>query len=216
MSDYVRPALPDEEFYDSAGVVIQYGSRWRRESPPEDTYSVVSHPERFASLHVVANALVGHLAANYAVSVTEDVSFADDLVHGRTDALRAVRVTPVNANEAPLTFVFTPFPGVIVHAGVLHDFPFPGCGCDACDESGENAIDELEGTVLAVVAGRYFEWVDERGSLPLGYRIAWADGTSSQGSQAGFTPDTIRQAIERLGALPNGWQPWTRKDSDLS
>ncbi|WP_404810209.1 DUF6226 family protein [Microbacterium terricola] len=33
-----------------------------------------------------------------------------------------------------MTFVLTEFPGVHLRAGVLHDFHFPTCGCDACDD----------------------------------------------------------------------------------
>ncbi|MDO8150372.1 DUF6226 family protein [Isoptericola sp. b408] len=49
MSTYVRPALPAVVFRDDAGAPIPYGARWTdRAGPPEDTYSVCAHPERFA------------------------------------------------------------------------------------------------------------------------------------------------------------------------
>jgi hypothetical protein len=53
--------------------------------------------------------------------------------------------------------VLTGYPGVMVHAGVLHDFPFPVCGCDACDETAETTADGMELLVLTVVAGGYSE-----------------------------------------------------------
>lgn len=39
-------------------------------SPPEDTYSVDTHPERFAPPHTVAEALIGHLRETYDVEST--------------------------------------------------------------------------------------------------------------------------------------------------
>ena len=43
--------------------VIEYGNRWasRGGTPPEDSYSVDEHPERFAPLHTVAAALIDYL-----------------------------------------------------------------------------------------------------------------------------------------------------------
>ena len=50
------------------------------------------------------------------------------------------RVTPADPAGAPLTFDYTPYPGLILHAGLLHDFAYPIRGCDACDES---AVEQL-------------------------------------------------------------------------
>ena len=38
--------------------------------------------------------------------------------------LQAVKLTPLLPGAAPLTFVLTGYPGVALHAGVLHGFPF--------------------------------------------------------------------------------------------
>jgi hypothetical protein len=51
---YVRPVLPTSTHYSPDGEPIQYGQRWGEDGPPSDTYSVLSHPERFAGLHDVA------------------------------------------------------------------------------------------------------------------------------------------------------------------
>jgi hypothetical protein len=51
-----------------------------------------------------------------------------------------------------LTFAFTDHPGIRVYAGLLHDFPFPVCGCDACEWFWEAEVDApLEELVDAVV-----------------------------------------------------------------
>ena len=132
-------------------------------------------------------------------------------MHQPDDVLRAVRMVPVNPDSAGLTFVFTTFPGVILHAGLLHDFPFPQCGCDACDESTETAVEEMERLVFAVVAGNYSESVTEDAWLNVSYTIRTEDGSgrASSGSASIHSPgDRIEAAAGRLRALPHGWQPW--------
>ncbi|HEX9226234.1 MAG TPA: DUF6226 family protein, partial [Arthrobacter sp.] len=154
---YVRPDLPAETYYSRDGQPIPYGRQGGGGSPDPDSSSVDSHPERFAGLHTVARALIDHLTAAYDVDVQDDPVQAGDLLREREDVLQAVKVTPRVSGAAPLTFVLTGYPGVVVHAGVLHDFPFPVCGCDACDETAETAADRLERLVLSVAAGGYRE-----------------------------------------------------------
>src|SRR5580765_5529275 len=158
MSEYVRPVIAAKLCRDADGSVIAYGSRWGIEGPPEDTYSVDSHPERFEPVHRIAEALIEYLQREYDVQIIDDLSCAAD-VRYNVNARRAVRVAPRSSDAASLTFVFTDYPGVVVHAGLLHDFLYPQCGCDACDENWESVADELERTVLAVVSGGYREEV---------------------------------------------------------
>jgi hypothetical protein len=198
-------------FYDSTGAVIDYGNRWGSGLAPQDRYGVDSNPRRFAPLHLVADALIRYLTETYAVTVSEDAAFAADLIHEPGDVLRAVRVIPANPAAAPLTLVYTSYPGVILHAGLLHDFPFPQCGCDGCDETVESAAEELEWTVLAVAAGSYAEWVNPGAELPIGYEIASADGMHrGKGERALDCPAArLRVAESQLRRLPGRWQPWS-------
>ena len=153
MSSYVRPLIEAPVFRDADGAVINYGSRWHG-SPPEDTYSVDTHPERFAPLHVVADALIAHLRETYDVEVDEGVEVAADLLRPAFhDVVRAVRIRPNDPKCASLTLVFTAYPGIYMHAGLLHDFHYPVCGCDACDSNWEAEADELEQRVFATVSG---------------------------------------------------------------
>jgi hypothetical protein len=69
----VRPTVPEQVYRNDAGQVIDDGNRWRAEAPPEDASSVALHPERFAPLHQVADALIAYLAATYDVSVSDCV-----------------------------------------------------------------------------------------------------------------------------------------------
>lgn len=201
------------------------------------TYSVITHPERFAPLHTVAEALIDYLTVRFEASSSENPAFAADLMHSRNDVLRAVRITPASTDASPLTFVFTTDPGVLIHAGLLHDFPFPDCGCDACDETAEAAAEGLGEIAMAVAQGRYQETYDagvERprppgrwvpwpasprmalpgplpGLLPAGYRIVAPDGSSrarGEASLGSYPADRLATAKARLERLDDGWQPW--------
>lgn len=56
------------------------------------------------------------------------------------------RLTLSDSAAAPLTFGFTSYPGLILHAGLLHDFAYPICGCDACDETAVGQVDKSRAT----------------------------------------------------------------------
>lgn len=71
MSHYVRPVIDAGVFEDEQGRVIDYGNRWGDDGPPEDTYSVDPHPQRFAPIHTIGEALIAHLSETYDVSVTD-------------------------------------------------------------------------------------------------------------------------------------------------
>jgi hypothetical protein len=212
--EYVRPAMPESIYRSPDGTLIPYGHRWGDEGPATDSYSVISHPERFAGLRLVAHALIGYLAATYEVDIDDDPACAADLLRQIEGVQQSVRVKPRNPEAAPMTFVFLEAPGVIVHAGVLHDFAFPACGCDACDETASSQADRLELLVLAVAAGGYSE------SYPVGrrrwvaYSLAAADGSareSGQGDPGSVPRDRLRSARGQLGHVPAGWLPWPRR-----
>jgi len=215
VSSYQRPPIDAPVFRDAAGEVIDYGDRWGGEMPPDDTYSVDTHPERFTPIHAVADALIAHLRATYDVELDEGDDVAADLLHPARDVERAVRIRPRDAASASLTVVFTDYPGVFVHAGLLHDFHYPVCGCDACDSTWEAEADELERLVLAVVGGGYREHVG-RGFRPwIGHSLTFPDGSASGQSPARELPaDRVRAAAAVLRQLPDGWAPWPPKQPD--
>lgn len=157
MSEYRRPTIPVAIYRDGQGLPIDYGNRWGAESPPEDAYSRLSNLERFAPLHDVALALVEWLRSTFDVDVEQSPSAAADLLLQPRDLVQAIRIVPRDQAAAPLTFVLSRFPGVFLHAGWLHDFHFPMCGCDACDDNVTDLIDQLEWTVRTVVSGGYSE-----------------------------------------------------------
>ena len=212
MTEYVRPVVEERIFRDAAGRPVEYGSRWGDGGPPEDTYSVVSNPDRFAPLHAIAEGLITHLRTTYEVGVREGAELADDLLHGSTDVDRAVRVTPAEPDAAPLTFAFTAFPGVIVHAGLLHDFAFPGCGCDACDETWDTQAEELEELVFSVVSGGYRESVRRGADLGVEYWLAGPGRRRHGGARPqDFAAGRLVAAEDTLRRLGGAWHPWPRR-----
>lgn len=239
MRKYTRPEIEATEFRDHEGNVIDYGNRWSSlgGTPPEDSYSVDEHPERFAPLHTVAAALIEYLVSNYEVGVEEGYQVVADTLHPPLpeETVRAVRLTPRGIARAPLTFVLTDYPTVRVHAGVLFTQSHPSCGCNACDEKWEDAAEQLEWQTLSIVGGGFAEEVSEprrakwsysrRGGLVKGmgqtvsYRLRALDGTSDQGGQsrAEDTPpallETARATLVLVAeASPDGtWLPWPSK-----
>jgi hypothetical protein len=211
VTGYVRPAMAVQGFVDGSGAVINYGDRWGADSPPGDSYSVTSHLERFAPLHDVAAALIAHLDETYDVVVTEDVAFARDIHHLRTDVVRAVRVTPNHPDAARLTFVCTSFPSVVVHAGALQDFLYPVCGCDACGETWDRSADDLEWQTLAVAAGTFEERIVAGAELEVTMSLEAVDGMARIGGEsrrADFAADRLHAAEVRLRELGGAWAPW--------
>ena len=112
--------------------------------------------------------------------------------------------------------MLTGYPGVVVHAGVLHDFPFPVCGCDACDETAETTADRMEMLVLTVAAGGYTE------RYPVGrkrwseYALTAFDGSGSesgQGEPAPVAAARLHDAEIRLRDVDGAWSPWPLRRS---
>lgn len=204
MDSYRRPSIEPVEFRDADGVVIEYGDRWGAGSPPEESYSVLSNVERFRPLHRIGQALIDALVTEYAVTVEDDPALAE-LMHDRDDVIRAVKVTPRDPAAASLTFVFTSFPSVIVHAGVLHDFRYPVCGCDACDENWQRMAEELEWCVGTVVDGGYRESVDPHG---VGFRLADESGSRSGSARSEDFPRARLDAAVRTLSTLEGWKAW--------
>ena len=131
----MRPDVAPQSFRDAADILISYGERWGTGSPPDDTYSVLTHTERFQPLHDIAHALIAYLDLAYDVTLSETRAPCRR-VRALRRATTAVHITPASPRSAPITFIFTDLPGVVAMAGALLEEPFPSCGCDACDEGG--------------------------------------------------------------------------------
>src|SRR5690349_6082374 len=123
--------------------------------PPDDAYGRVTNPQRYRMVQDAARDLIDELSRLFDVHVSagDDVDpelrrrFATVIVE------EMVRFTPNGPDAAPLTFAFTSFPAVVVHAGEWRLGAYPHCGCDACDEVPADVADELRKDVNALTAG---------------------------------------------------------------
>jgi Family of unknown function (DUF6226) len=224
MESYQPPDVPAREYRGAHGEVIPYGDRWGMGSPPDGSYSVTAHPERFAPLVEVARGLIAYLKRAYDVTVTADLALAAQVNHPRADAVDAVQIAPHGADAATLTFVFSAFPSVYLEAGVAFSDRFPFCGCDACDESVEGAARDLEEVVFGVVAGGLVESVRREtnrvAGLPVPGRRGFAFSLATEGgSRSGWSLPSDndragqRAALRRIksrGAKP--WAAWNPRD----
>ncbi|WP_222636595.1 MULTISPECIES: DUF6226 family protein [unclassified Rhodococcus (in: high G+C Gram-positive bacteria)] len=208
VSSYVRPTIEEPVFRDSDGRVIEYGNLWA-DSPPESAYSVTEHPERYAPLHAVADALIEHIRETYDVEIDEGPEAIAELVRPHRDTTRAVRIRPSDSDCATLTLIFTSYPGIGMHAGLLHDFSFPSCGCDACDSTWQTEADRFERQVFAVVTGNYRERVGHGQQPSSEYAFTYPNGRNSGGSPSAGVPAARLDAADPiLRALPDGWAAW--------
>ena len=91
---------------------------WGRDGPPDDAYSRVTEPERFAPLHGWALEAVARLQTEYEVTLDEDGVTDADLE--RSPLSRPLmKLTPIQDSSPPITIAFTDFPGLGVRMGRL-------------------------------------------------------------------------------------------------
>lgn len=173
-------------YLDAHGQPIPYGHRWAfDEGPPQDTYSVTAHPQRFNPLHAVAEGLIEYLAGRYAVSVA-----------------RTETVDLIPMRGASLTFDRSDaeFAGVRLVVGGFARRWYPMCGCDACDEDVIDSIEDLEDFVFAVVDGEYAQWRRGRTITEViysGNSVIWQSSRK-----------VSREESRRARALPGRYPPW--------
>lgn len=173
-------------------------------SPPVDTYEVTHNLERFRPLHLIADALVEYLVDVFDATAEQIEPVAgDSRFFGGVE--RVVRVVPNGERRASLTFTYTGLPGISIATGRWHEFPFPVCGCDACDETWENIADEMESVVSSVVSGGYSESVDHSEELPLSFMLEGPQGTwraGRGGFDEGDQGNALADVVERWLAWP--------------
>lgn len=207
LSGYQRPDVKFVEYFDEHGTLISYGERWDGE-PDDDSYSVTQHPERFAPVQQVAQALLNWMQEKFPVRGFEDPGLATELRIPPNTVVSAVRILPVDSRCAPLGMVLTTFPGVHLVLGALYQAVFPVCGCDACDEHVPDMIAELEAQVGAAVSGEFSEHLDVNAGR-LVHRFD-ADRTGFS-EQSGGLDDISPARLARARALlpeSGAWAPW--------
>jgi hypothetical protein len=182
---------------------------WIDGMPPDGAYGRVTDPERYALLHETATSVVDDLVASYEVDRSEPghlgVDFPGPLPPGLD---RIVHLSPAGG-AAPVTVVFTSFPGLVVRYGRWHVEWYPTCGCDACDENPRDLAEVLTSRLTSVVTRGFHEtmaisrrWLDIRYSFP---------GVGSGGGRTRL--DSTGEA-DHLGAPGRlDWPPWRARQS---
>jgi hypothetical protein len=130
-----------------------------------------------------------------------------DWTGGYLRADQAVK-TPTKPAEV---FVFTSYPGVVLHAGLLNDFTHPVCGCDACDETWQSVAAEMERQVLAVAGGGYREtwWFGLSPCVTFSLdAVDGSQGMSGENRAADVPADRLAAAKNRRRGIGHAWQPW--------
>lgn len=191
-------------------MVGRFNWDWSGEGPPEEAYSRVTEPERFAPLHDWALETVAQLQRDYAVTRVDGAGLDHELERSQISR-PTVTLTPVQESGASITIAFTDFPGLAVRAGRWFADYFPSCGCDACDEMPDGAFQEFTELVCCVVSSGFCE------SLYLPQR---SDGwiTRQFRSYEYHRSGKSRISRDRALAILNGknelfleWTPWPPK-----
>ncbi|MBP2215040.1 DUF6226 family protein [Arthrobacter sp. CAN_C5] len=182
MEPYRRKDVATPAFFAPDGSVIDYGNRWAfGDGPPEDSYSRITHPERFAQLQELARDLIRYLVFHF--DAKEETPDGSDFPLVDPSINRSlVKVIPADPACSPITFELTS-EGVRLHYGTLMGSHHPPCNCDACDETLESAAADMEWTVFAVVNGGLREAVDLSDPLPV-----WHELRGDGGSRSGYSP----------------------------
>ena len=85
--------------------------------PPDEAYSRVTNPERFRPLHGAALGLIERLIAEYDVEVEEGYDLEVPGIKRDVPVRPSIRLSPNDPDCAPITVVFTDFPGVRIWFG---------------------------------------------------------------------------------------------------
>ena len=190
---------------------------WSGEGPPDDAYSRVTEPERFAPLHGWALEAVARLQTEYEVTLDEG-GVTDAYLERYPLARPLMKLTPKQDSAAPITIAFTEFPGLSVRAGHWLTDWFPSCGCDACDEMPEDAFEGFTELLTDVVDGRFRESLylepagDGWNSMEL-----WCGEHRRRSGRSRVSRDKAVQILDGATEIALEWTPWQpRADGTVS
>ena len=183
--------------------------RWGIEGPPEEAYSRVTNPERFQPVHGAAMELLDRLEREFEVRRIESCAAAAELAKV-SDARPPVKLVPNDSEAAPIAVAFTHFPGLHLKFGRWRTEWLPVCGCDACDETADELIGEMNRLVESVVSGGFREAV----GVPRQMGDGWQE---SEFRHCGGGISRSRGRVKRSLALSMtggktkvtlNWKPW--------
>jgi len=162
----------------------------------------VTNPERYRILHSAGLALLDRLSEEFVVDRLEG-SDIDESLSEDVDTERGVRLIPAAEGAAPLTVIFSSFPGLLVRFGEWHIEAYPACGCDACDEDPSELVDRLNEHVNDLVTGQFSETIGRGRKTWLSFQFRMASGATLLHKEQ---PPLPRGADRH-------WQPWSLRNS---
>lgn len=167
------------------------------EQPDQEAYGRVTNPERYQIVVEAARDRIDDLTEAYQVK-SEAGEPKADFPEWADGSETVVRLQPVRG--APLTFMVTDFPGVMVRVGEWGIHALPVCGCDACNESPKEVVERLNDLVDAAIEGTYEEQLTKR-TLTYGY-------PSRRGSL--FTEKPLERGEWKRYGIPttHRWPAW--------
>lgn len=182
------------------------GNRWGPAGPPDEAYSRVTDPQRYAPLHAIARDVLDDLQRRFDVTAHS----SSELDPNKTAQAPVTTLVPTNPNSSPLSVTFTAFPGLFISFGRTMREPIPVCGCDACDETLEECGEFLRDLVETVVTGSFGERIvhDSEGVWHQTWRSTNARSSSGR---TRVTAEEARALREGLGSDNARWSPWPPK-----
>ena len=186
------------------------------QDPPEEAYGRGTDAERFRPLHSATLQLMGRLEADFDVERVEGYGLDEELESRVGLARASVRLSPVDPEAAPITVVFSDFPGLRVRFGRWHIEPVPDCGCDACGGSAEEEIGQLTEMVDVVTAGGFREAVQCPLVPAIGNGWLEVKFRSSVYKRSGRSRIDGTLACRMSGGrrrLELDWKPWPRREA---
>ena len=197
--------------------------RQRGGLPPDEGYGQVTDPERFRVLHSTMLQLLTRLEADFDVQREEGYGLDEGLERHLILTRPSVRLTPSDPDAAPLAVAFSDFPGLHLRFGLRWQELLPVCGCDACDDSGEELAERLARLVEGVTTGRFWECYSPLSNWP-GGKIwgSWGGSGHGECSAAGPPQQGKNWLKRKLGGHTASyspqhrhvnWKPWPTRVS---
>ena len=131
------------------------------EQPPDEPYGRVTNPERFRPLHHAVLEMLNALESRFDVERVEGYGLDKELEKASSQPASrpAITLKPIHPESAPITVVFTDFPGLHIRFGRWFTDSFPSCGCDACDESADGEMERATELIDSLTSGGFREAV---------------------------------------------------------
>lgn len=187
------------------------GHRWGAAGPPLEAYSRVTNPERFASLHDAAAALLDRLGREFETERREAYGLDPELEQGCNVSRPSVSLRPRDVGAATLVVAFSDFPGIRVRLGRWCVVAFPTCGCDACDETAESETERLRSLIDNMTAGHFREAIQVRADGTVWKESEFWSSGARFAEQVRLDEAHARELLDTGSRRSYQWAPWPRR-----